>query len=212
MSRGADSLLDAWSRRRARVAEEERRLAREAARREAEARRARLEQIDEEAALAELGLAPPETLQPGDDFGAYLREIVPEPIRRRALRRLWRLRPELANLDGLNDYDEDFTGAGAIGGLVATAWQVGKGYAKRLAAVEEATPDGGAPIEPEASAPAVTAAAEADEPPAAQASGPVATAEAPAPRAAEPVRRPRFMRFRIAGADGGREEGASHGG
>jgi hypothetical protein len=37
-----------------------------------------------------------------------MREGVPEALRNRALRKLWLSDPVLANLDGLNDYDEDF--------------------------------------------------------------------------------------------------------
>jgi Protein of unknown function (DUF3306) len=46
-----------------------------------------------------------ETLNYESDFTAFLREGVPELIKRQALRKLWTSDPILANLDGLNDYD-----------------------------------------------------------------------------------------------------------
>lgn len=74
-------------------------------------------------------LPDPDTLTKDSDFTVYLREGVPEALRRRALRRLWRSDPVFANLDGLNDYDGDFTrNAIPVGAAIKTAWRVGKGY------------------------------------------------------------------------------------
>jgi hypothetical protein len=67
-----------------------------------------------------------DSLDEGSDFTVFLREGVPEELRKRALRRLWRLNPVFANLDGLNDYDEDFAAEALLGG-VKTLYQVGKG-------------------------------------------------------------------------------------
>ena len=77
--------------------------------------------------LARLGLPHPESLGPGDDFGAFLRAEVPEHLKRLALRRLWRSDPVLANLDSLVDYGEDFTLSGKAGEAVRTAWRHGRG-------------------------------------------------------------------------------------
>ncbi len=53
-----------------------------------------------------------------DDFTIFMKAQVPEFLRRRALSKLWLSNPVLANLDGLNEYDEDYrfisSGAGAI--------------------------------------------------------------------------------------------------
>ena len=46
-----------------------------------------------------------ETLTYESDFSIFLREGVPELIRKQALRKLWISNPILANLDGLNGYD-----------------------------------------------------------------------------------------------------------
>lgn len=48
------------------------------------------------------------------DFTLFLRRGVPEALRRKALRKLWRLDPVFANLDGLNNYDEDYTKLGKV--------------------------------------------------------------------------------------------------
>jgi hypothetical protein len=68
-----------------------------------------------------------ESLDEQSDFTVFLKEGVPEQLRKRALRKLWRLNPVFANLDGLNDYDEDFTDAAALLEGVKTLYQVGKG-------------------------------------------------------------------------------------
>ncbi len=62
------------------------------------------------------------------DFTVFMKDNVPEVIRRRALRQLWRSNPVLANVDGLNDYDEDFTDAALVVKGLKSAYQVGKGY------------------------------------------------------------------------------------
>lgn len=125
----AGKRMDAWSRRKARVAEQEAaeaRAAQKAAVRSAEA--AMAEKTDAEI-CAELNLPDPNDLRPGDDFTAFLKKEVPERLRRLALRRLWRSDPLLANVDGLVDYGEDFTFKQGVGEAIATAYQVGKGFA-----------------------------------------------------------------------------------
>ena len=52
------------------------------------------DETDEEL-LARLGLPDPETLVKGDDFSRFMSTAVPEHLRRRALRRLWRSNPTL---------------------------------------------------------------------------------------------------------------------
>ena len=50
-----------------------------------------------------------EDLNENSDFSVFLQEGVPDDLRKLALRKLWKSDPVLANLDGLNDYDEDFS-------------------------------------------------------------------------------------------------------
>ncbi|MEL6773944.1 MAG: DUF3306 domain-containing protein, partial [Pseudomonadota bacterium] len=86
----------------------------------------------------------PESLQPGDDFAAFMKEAVPHHLRRRALRMLWGSNPVLANLDELLDYGEDFTDAATVVENLQTAWQVGRGFRddpEEVADGAEAPPD-----------------------------------------------------------------------
>ncbi len=80
--------------------------------------------------LAEHGLPDPETLAPGDDIRGFMAKTVPARLRNRALRMLWRGNPVLANLDELLDYGEDFTDKAKVVENLATAWAVGRGYAR----------------------------------------------------------------------------------
>jgi len=141
---------DFWSRRKAAVAEEARagaeaeRLARTAEERKA------LEDRPDEDVLAELNLPDPDSMKQGDDFSAFMAEAVPERLRRRALRRLWRSNPLLANLDNLVDYGEDYTDAALVVENLQTAYQVGKGMLKHLEALAEAAERAAGPESAEA--------------------------------------------------------------
>ncbi len=84
-------------------------------------------------------LPPIETLNKDSDFTPFLADKVPDFIRRKALSVLWRSDPVLANLDGLNDYDEDFTFAAVIAEALSDAKETRKAIkaAKRKAAKEK---------------------------------------------------------------------------
>ena len=114
---------DFWSRRRAGVEAEEAVL--EA--RVAEAEAAKLEERPDEEILAELNLPEPEALDSPDAVRDFLKAELPQRLKTRALRRLWRLNPMLANLDGLVDYGEDYTDAALVVENLQTVYQVGKG-------------------------------------------------------------------------------------
>lgn len=118
---------DFWSRRKARVAAEAAEARDAVAEAEAASARAALEEKGDEEILAELDLKDPDRLEPGDDFSAFLRSEVPERLRRRALRRLWRSNAVLANLDSLVDYGEDYTDSARVVENLQTAYRVGKG-------------------------------------------------------------------------------------
>ena len=49
-----------------------------------------------------------ESLTFESDFTVFLAKGVPKALRSRALKKLWRSNPVLANLDGLNDHDLDY--------------------------------------------------------------------------------------------------------
>ncbi|MDE0521072.1 MAG: DUF3306 domain-containing protein [Boseongicola sp.] len=130
-------MSDFWERRKAAVraedaAEERAKIAAD----EAE-EQARLSQKSDEEVLRELDLPDPDSLVEGDDFSVFLRRTVPERIRLRALRRLWTTNPVLANLDGLIDYGEDFTDAATVIENLQTAYRVGEGMARHVAAMAE---------------------------------------------------------------------------
>ncbi|WP_346912915.1 DUF3306 domain-containing protein [uncultured Roseibium sp.] len=66
------------------------------------------------------------------DFTVFMKRGVPETLKNAALRKLWRSNPDLAVLDGLNDYDTDFRPPDetAMDGF-KSAWKVGRGYADK---------------------------------------------------------------------------------
>ena len=75
-------------------------------------------------------LPPIDELNSESDYTVFLKEKVPEALRRAALRKLWTSDPVLANLDGLNDYDEDYNLVDTTIAAVQTAYQAGRGYAR----------------------------------------------------------------------------------
>ncbi|MEO0917248.1 MAG: DUF3306 domain-containing protein, partial [Pseudomonadota bacterium] len=115
-----DDFLSRWSRRKRAVAEEA--SPSDEAARPAPAISEPATAEEEEALLVELKLPSPESMKPGDDFSAFMADGVPEFLRKRALRVLWRSNPVLANLDGLNDYDDDFTSPELTQKVLATAY------------------------------------------------------------------------------------------
>ncbi|WP_375230552.1 DUF3306 domain-containing protein [Roseobacter sp. S98] len=122
-----------WARRRAGVEAEAQADRRAAEAEDTQAREAAYAEQDDATLLTELNLPDPSTLQDGDDFSVFMSREVPERFRKIALRRLWRSNPVLACVDGLNEYDDDYT-IGMSGQVVKTAYQVGKGM---MAHVEE---------------------------------------------------------------------------
>ena len=159
--------------------------------------------------LAELNLPDPDSLKMGDDVSGFMAKAVPDRLRRRALRRLWRLNPVLANVDGLVDYGEDYTDAACVIENLQTAYQVGKGmlaHVEALATTEEPvdeeptdTPEDpdlpDLPAEPERA----TLAPQVEDAPASDAGDevtPSGVGEEPAPL---PAPSPRRMRFEFEG-------------
>lgn len=70
------------------------------------------------------------SLDKDSDYTGFLRDGVPEHLTRKALHKLWRSDPAFGFLDGLNDYDEDFSLAfsDAVTKTIKTAYKVGKGF------------------------------------------------------------------------------------
>ena len=81
-----------------------------------------------------------ESLNYASDYTQFMKKGVPEVVRRRALSMLWQSNPVLANIDGLNDYDEDFTDAALVLKTFSSNYKVGSGYLteeERLASYSE---------------------------------------------------------------------------
>ena len=81
--------------------------------------------------LSILELPDPETLTLGDTVEKFMDGRVPERLRARALRAFWKTNPVLANIDGLDEYCDDYTDAAMIIENMETLYQVGKGYASQ---------------------------------------------------------------------------------
>ncbi len=77
------------------------------------------------AELAEIDI---DTMDYDSDYTLFMKDNVPEALKRRALRQLWRSNPLLANVDGLNDYDDDFTDAALVVKGLQSAYKVGQGF------------------------------------------------------------------------------------
>jgi len=132
---------DFWSRRKAAVEAEELAVIEAEQAVAVEAERAALAERDDAEILAELNLPDPDDLVAGDDISGFMSQVVPDRLRRRALRQLWKLNPALANLDGLIDYGEDYTDAATVIENMQTTYQVGKGmlaHVQEMARQEEA--------------------------------------------------------------------------
>ncbi len=65
------------------------------------------EEIEEAAPV--IDLPDINSLTEESDFSAFMQKGVPEELQKLALRKLWGSNPVFANIDGLNDYDEDFS-------------------------------------------------------------------------------------------------------
>ena len=88
---------------------------------------AEVDERSDEEILEELGLPDPDNLTLGDDAAGFMSKAVPDRLRRRALRQLWRTNPVLANVDGLVEYGEDYTDSAMVVENLQTLYQVGKG-------------------------------------------------------------------------------------
>ncbi len=92
--------------------------------------------------LSILELPEPDTLKLGDTVEKFMDNRVPERIRARALRAFWKTNPLLANIDGLDEYCDDYTDAAMVVENLQTIYQVGKGYATQaLDALENLAED-----------------------------------------------------------------------
>lgn len=89
---------------------------------------ARSEQQPQEAPFDADSLPDIDSLTVESDFTQFLRKEVPKTLQRKALRKLWTSDPVFACLDGLNDYEEDFTDAATVVEGMKSSYQVGRGF------------------------------------------------------------------------------------
>lgn len=120
-------MKDFWSRRKALVEAETRAGTAAAENTVIMADEARLAERSDEELLEDLGLPAPEAIDDAETLRTYLRATLPRRLKQRALRRLWVLKPVLANLDGLVEYGEDYTDSAKVVGNLQTSYQVGRG-------------------------------------------------------------------------------------
>lgn len=134
-----------WEKRRAAVAAEEQAEAEADARAETLREEADLDALPDAELLAKYDLPEPEALDSPDAVREFLSHGLPQRLKTRALRRLWRLNPVLANVDGLVDYGEDYTDSATVIENMQTVYQVGKGMLARFEELaeeaDEAAPD-----------------------------------------------------------------------
>lgn len=86
------------------------------------------EDLTEEQKEVVAALPPVESLVEGSDFTPFLKEGVPEFMKRKALRMLWRASPFFNLRDGLNDYDEDFNIIDKVIDEMVGNYKVGRGH------------------------------------------------------------------------------------
>ncbi len=87
----------------------------------------------EDPAPEDLDLPAIDSLTEKSDFTAFLREGVPDDLRKLALRKLWRVDPVFSIIDGLDDYDEDVKAELAAGTKILEKWRQAQ---KKIAAAE----------------------------------------------------------------------------
>lgn len=84
-------------------------------------------------------LPDPDTLDAASDFSVFMQPGVPAELRRRALRRLWKVNPIISTPDGLDDYYvvNDFSDASTVVADLKTLYRVGRGMVSALEEEEE---------------------------------------------------------------------------
>ena len=143
---GDESFLNRWSRRKAEARAHEAQEEGRPAAGEAPAEPAQPVEPPPEP----LDLPDIESLSAESDFKVFMAKGVPQHLRNQALRKLWRLKPSLANLDGLVDYGEDYTRNATVPATaIRTAYRVGQGYLRKGPAAPD-QPDQVAADQPQA--------------------------------------------------------------
>ncbi|MDH3234579.1 MAG: DUF3306 domain-containing protein [Alphaproteobacteria bacterium] len=93
-----------------------------------EAETALAETGDDAPAIDPADLPDIESLNKDSDYSVFMQEGVPDALRNLALRKLFMSNPMFSVLDGLNDYDEDYSMIGIVSQKVTTAYKAGRGF------------------------------------------------------------------------------------
>jgi len=131
-----DGILSRWSRRKLEGVDGEAEADFLSAEDEQAGLDARAEELQENRAAAEA--IDLDTIDEESDLSLFMKEGVPEMLKKAALAKLWRSSPIFANVDGLVDYDDNFADPNLIMKTFTSAYQVGKGYLKEVLEENEA--------------------------------------------------------------------------
>lgn len=131
-----DGFLARWSRRKRQVQKENGEVGGEEPPAETAQPAAEAETAEEKANREAAEAVDLDSLTYESDFTVFTKSGVPELLRRKAMRKLWSSNPVLANLDGLNDYDEDFSDPRV--NVFKSAWNVVGGYLGKEQVPDEA--------------------------------------------------------------------------
>jgi len=101
------------------------------------------ESESEVAAIDPADLPDIESLDKDSDYSVFMQEGVPDALRSLALRKLFMSNPIFSVLDGLNDYDEDYSMLGIVAQKVATAYKPGRGFLEDSDLVQIDQPESG---------------------------------------------------------------------
>lgn len=98
-----------------------------------------------EAAIDPADLPDIDSLDESSDFRPFLQAGVPPELRRLALRKLWRINPVFRELDGLNDYDGDYSSMGIVATKIASLFDPATGRISRPDPAPDTDGEGDAP-------------------------------------------------------------------
>lgn len=113
----SDSAIRRWSERKARAKEEDSPKPEASTERNVEDQP--LPEAPDDVPPEKVELPPVDSLNEDSDYSVFMTPGVDEAVKKLALRKLFRL-PQFGVLDGLNDYDEDFTYFEALGDIVTS--------------------------------------------------------------------------------------------
>lgn len=69
-----------------------------------------------------------DALNEDSDYSVFLKDGVPDLLKKQAMAVLWRSNPVFANVDGLVDYDDDFGSPDLLMKTFKSAYEAGRGY------------------------------------------------------------------------------------